>query len=709
MLIKNIMNTNNKTRRMMGMMTILLFIGTFFFHQTTYADDAQLLVTKINEWAHGGTGELIAKVNEADDSEVIVTGDITGATATSLALNIDLGVVVNWQADLNGTAPISLAGNGEFLMTDGTIDYLGALFAIASNGNNTITVNDGEITGGIMAYGANNIVAVNGGTVIGATTAHAINASGANGKVFVSGGTVTNTGVMYVISMGNTNTGLNVVVSGEGKVIQAGSGQAIVTYGSVEVKDDAEVSSINGYAINALGASGSVTISGGKVTSTLANAVIYIENTQNTGLNVEVSGSGKVIHTGVGVGNGISTNGSVEVKDEAVVTASNFAIRILRSGTATISGGTVTSTTSNGTGIYAEGPDSKVIVTGGTVTATNSRAIYAEGANSKVIVTGGEVTGGIAGISLVHINAVAYISGGTVSYVYTFGANSIDIRKSGSDDQYIEGEDQDLTASPEGASAIWAVEAGKSGVRYKRNSNEGFLETPGITVLEAKYTVTFDYNDEDTEPLEKEVKAGEPVEEPAKPTRNGYAFKGWFEASATIAFDFNTPITENITLIAKWNPTYIVIFKFDNGTTVDRHTEVEEGEKVTRPTPNPTREGYTFDGWFEASATNAFDFNMSITRNITLIAKWTEVPPTGNGEIFAPNFKIFPNPFTDILRIEGAEGSILQVINGNGVIVHLQKIENDNETLRLQHLQQGVYFFRIEKDQKMITLKVVKM
>ncbi|HOZ88929.1 MAG TPA: InlB B-repeat-containing protein [Bacilli bacterium] len=33
--------------------------------------------------------------------------------------------------------------------------------------------------------------------------------------------------------------------------------------------------------------------------------------------------------------------------------------------------------------------------------------------------------------------------------------------------------------------------------------------------------------------------------------KNGYTFAGWFLAGT--AFDFNDPITDDITLIAKWN------------------------------------------------------------------------------------------------------------------------------------------------------------
>ncbi len=67
--------------------------------------------------------------------------------------------------------------------------------------------------------------------------------------------------------------------------------------------------------------------------------------------------------------------------------------------------------------------------------------------------------------------------------------------------------------------------------------------------------------------------------------------------------------------------TYTVTFK-------DRKTEtkktVESGKKVAKP-KNPTRSGYKFKGWFADGATKAFDFNTSITKDITLTAKWTKL------------------------------------------------------------------------------------
>jgi hypothetical protein len=87
---------------------------------------------------------------------------------------------------------------------------------------------------------------------------------------------------------------------------------------------------------------------------------------------------------------------------------------------------------------------------------------------------------------------------------------------------------------------------------------------------------------------------------------------------------------------------------------------------------------------------------------------------TSASEIFAPNLKIYPNPFTDAVRIEDVEITMghaplsLRITNAAGVIVHTQKITSPNETIRLEHLPQGVYFFTFENGKQSKTMKVVK-
>ena len=44
-------------------------------------------------------------------------------------------------------------------------------------------------------------------------------------------------------------------------------------------------------------------------------------------------------------------------------------------------------------------------------------------------------------------------------------------------------------------------------------------------------------------------------------------------------------------------------------------------DRVKRPSPDPAREGYQFDGWFIGQV--AYDFSRPVTKDLTLTAKWT--------------------------------------------------------------------------------------
>ncbi len=66
------------------------------------------------------------------------------------------------------------------------------------------------------------------------------------------------------------------------------------------------------------------------------------------------------------------------------------------------------------------------------------------------------------------------------------------------------------------------------------------------------YTVTFDSN-EGTQLDDRTVVSGETVQEPTDPTKTGYSFAGWFtDAELTTVYDFETVVTEDFTLYAKW-------------------------------------------------------------------------------------------------------------------------------------------------------------
>ena len=134
----------------------------------------------------------------------------------------------------------------------------------------------------------------------------------------------------------------------------------------------------------------------------------------------------------------------------------------------------------------------------------------------------------------------------------------------------------------------------------------------------AKFTVSFVVEGE-TEPFHTaEVETGKKVMAPAdEPMRGGYVFDGWTLNGAD--YDFETPVTEALTLTAKWINLWMVTFDVGEGTAVEA-VEVKDGDKLAIPETIPTRENYIFDGWMLNG--EEYDFETPVTGALTLTAKW---------------------------------------------------------------------------------------
>lgn len=119
--------------------------------------------------------------------------------------------------------------------------------------------------------------------------------------------------------------------------------------------------------------------------------------------------------------------------------------------------------------------------------------------------------------------------------------------------------------------------------------------------LSTSYTVGFNMSGHGTQITAQTVEDGNKATKPADPTENGWTFGGWYTDTAfATAYDFNTAVTADLTLYAKWTqngtqppaPTYYTVsFNMSgHGTQITGQT-VEDGSKATKPT-NPTESGY---------------------------------------------------------------------------------------------------------------------
>ena len=156
--------------------------------------------------------------------------------------------------------------------------------------------------------------------------------------------------------------------------------------------------------------------------------------------------------------------------------------------------------------------------------------------------------------------------------------------------------------------------------------------------------------------------------------------------------------------------TYAVTVNGGSGVTGSGNYAAGETVSITAGTPPA---GQQFKNWTTASSGVTFADANSANTSFTMPANAVTVTAnfgavTGNSEIFSPNLKAYPNPFTDDVRITDAEGCTLLVMSTAGVAVHIQKIASPNETLRLSHLPDGVYFFCIEKDNQTKMVKMMK-
>jgi uncharacterized repeat protein (TIGR02543 family) len=111
------------------------------------------------------------------------------------------------------------------------------------------------------------------------------------------------------------------------------------------------------------------------------------------------------------------------------------------------------------------------------------------------------------------------------------------------------------------------------------------------------------------------------------PTRNNYAFIGWFSAtSGGIMYTNATIVNSNMTLYAQWTASAFTVTLNANGGTVSP-TSIGAANGSTLGSlslPTPTRSGYTFVGWFSATSGGIMYSNTTVVNsNMTLYAQWT--------------------------------------------------------------------------------------
>ncbi|MCL1847802.1 MAG: InlB B-repeat-containing protein [Coriobacteriia bacterium] len=220
----------------------------------------------------------------------------------------------------------------------------------------------------------------------------------------------------------------------------------------------------------------------------------------------------------------------------------------------------------------------------------------------------------------------------------------------------------DLFRSPHNNTHLMTTNMNASSAVYRLSIDGVVIGTFVISYTGPIVTVTYD-SDGGTAVAPASVNYGNWVSEPAKPTKEGHSFIGWYLDDESFVFGvvYGVRVTSDITLVARWNAnTYTVSFDSDGGSLV-LPLSVQYPASATQPA-DPQKEGYNFLGWYLDDA--QFDFNATITANITLTAKWEKepVPLPVIVSITEPYFEGIEGEFTN----DGA-GNFTAVYNVAGI------------------------------------------
>ncbi len=199
-------------------------------------------------------------------------------------------------------------------------------------------------------------------------------------------------------------------------------------------------------------------------------------------------------------------------------------------------------------------------------------------------------------------------------------------------------------------------------------------ETPAESkAFEAQFVANGGAFADGSETLAAKADADGIVSQPATPTRDGYTFKGWYWVSSekgmtsdqleTQKVNFSNPLKGNANFFALWEKNaeqteLNVLYVANGGTFVDGNDTMQgvaDSDGMLRQPPAPTREGYTFAGWYWTSDLSQLpedqrdnwkvDFSQPIDKTHTsMYAAWTkneeqqkacDVMYIANGGLFA--------------------------------------------------------------------------
>lgn len=600
------------------------------------------------------------------NARIEAKGEINLILTDGCKLNITSGITVVGSSSL--TIWGQRKGTGELIAT-GSRNYesgIGGNTNTHSNGKivingGTVTATAGNWSAGIGgAYeGSGNNITINGGFVT---------ATGHHGGAGIGGGAAGNYG-----SGGNANnitiTGGTVIASGDSSGYNGGAGIGTGSCGVYEYGNTASNIIITGGNITATGGYGAAGIGGGYGSKgsniTITGGIVTATGRSGAGIGGGMTDDSRSPYK-IGYGSDIHIGGDAIVKATGGTSSAGIGGGYIGSGSdISVSGNAYVEAigSSKGIGGGERGSTSNITFSGGTtIAAAKSADLRAIGAvptfSDFTHLTYGNATDITPTTTAVEWTDNAndewtwpWVKIQPVTLSFTFDPTNPTVTLDGVNDStksftlgYTAALADGTIITLSEAAPTWSVSGNQSngttiaGGKLTVAADEraaaltvtatlnGTAYTTQVTVRQPTYTVTFD-SDGGSAVASQTVSRYTKAQVPSVPTRDGYAFDGWY--NGTRQWDFNNEITDNLTLTARWTaiPATAYTITFDAaGGLCNTKFLTTSADGTLEALPTATRDGYAFDGWYTARESGEkITTSTAFHANTTVYARWTAI------------------------------------------------------------------------------------
>ena len=484
--------------------SVSVYGGTFIMTGGEIRDNAS--------WpADGGSGVFVS-----GGTFTMTGGRISGDAFYGVYLSFGEFTMAGGEISGNNTSRLVgggvYLGDGTFTMTGGKISNntahsfsnvpVGGAVSVRSG---TFTMTNGEISNNTGVG-----VSVHEGTFI-MDGGEISDNNNHTGGVYVGGGTFTMTNGKI---SGNAAAGVNIsggtFTMADGEITGNNHGGVHVSDGGTFAMNEGEISGNTVFGV-VVGGGGIFTMTNGKISGTVLDGSGY---SSGSGIVVDNNGtfemtggeiSGNTSFGGGVVSNGIFNMAGGKISNNGGVFGGGVSVG---GGTFTMTGGEISDNSAEwSAAVRIDGGIFSMV--GGKISRNSSQHGGSVWVNGAFTMAGGEISGNISGS---HGTGVSVVSGSTftmaggvvsgtgrtadgiISGSYTLNTapapatnNGIIIAWDKPDGAgpfvYAESESTHLIVFPAAsATAVWAIEGGKSGISYKNGANTGFIEAAGVAL-----------------------------------------------------------------------------------------------------------------------------------------------------------------------------------------------------------------------------------